>query len=205
MLNYWDNNVVKKLETDWNRLSDKGMEHMFSLAEGLGDSFIDLGCGYGRFLEFLKKNHTDLEYFGYDSSISMITLAMQRNPGYSFSVADITAPLYQWMLVNHYVDVVVCNEVLIHLPIVQQPFLLRNIGRVNFEHLLLSIQYGDKIREEIVSLENQQFHNIVQNKNVFVESLIREVGGIESISETSFHLIGDVWRLNIHAKRIQDT
>ena len=45
--------------------------------DGNGFSVADIGCGYGKFIEFLDKNFKDYTYFGYDLSEKMIIEAIR--------------------------------------------------------------------------------------------------------------------------------
>jgi trans-aconitate methyltransferase len=42
-----------------------------------GFTVADIGCGYGKFVEFLDKNFEDYTYFGYDLSEKMISEAIK--------------------------------------------------------------------------------------------------------------------------------
>lgn len=64
---------------DWN--SEEGQHLRFkalsSFLPAAGFSIIDLGCGYGSYLDYLSKNHGDFRYTGVDISSEMIDRALE--------------------------------------------------------------------------------------------------------------------------------
>jgi len=51
-----------------------------------GNKILDLGCGNGRFYQFLKDK--DIDYIGIDSSLRLIEKAKERYPDVDFRAAD---------------------------------------------------------------------------------------------------------------------
>lgn len=67
------------------------------MAELMGDapgSLLDIGCGYGGFLEYLHEQKINVDYTGVDISPQMIEAAKARHDDAAFEVVDIlnTAP-----------------------------------------------------------------------------------------------------------------
>jgi SAM-dependent methyltransferase len=54
-----------------------------------GDRVLDLGCGFGDFLDHCRSRGLDLDYVGIDINPDLIALARQRHPGVAFEVRDI--------------------------------------------------------------------------------------------------------------------
>lgn len=52
-------------------------------------NILDVGCGFGYFLSFLKKKKRNVKYVGVDINSDFIEIAKRRNPNYIFKVADI--------------------------------------------------------------------------------------------------------------------
>jgi len=52
----------------------------------LGEKILDLGCGNGRYFEYLKEKKVN--YFGIDNSTGLIEIAKSRYPGVNFQTAD---------------------------------------------------------------------------------------------------------------------
>jgi len=77
----------------------------------IGDRLLDAACGSGRLLDdFQDKN---IEYFGVDNSIELITCAKKNYPGKNFQVDDL---LLLDKVENNYFDWVFCIAALHHLP-----------------------------------------------------------------------------------------
>jgi len=74
---------------DFSRTREKPWEEIEFLFNDYlipGERVLDLGCGNGRYFEFLKKGNID--YFGVDSSEKLIEIAKKRNPKARFQTAD---------------------------------------------------------------------------------------------------------------------
>lgn len=68
---------------DWNSADGQRLrfEQLTRLFSGEDFSVVDLGCGYGAFLDYLLEQQIPCEYHGYDLSESMIETARSRHPG----------------------------------------------------------------------------------------------------------------------------
>jgi SAM-dependent methyltransferase len=88
--NYYSDKIKKHGATpkgvDWN-----GEEGQFTRFEKLSKiiktdspTVNDVGCGYGKYLEYLIKNYTKFQYRGYDLSNEMIKKASNQYPNYKF-------------------------------------------------------------------------------------------------------------------------
>jgi SAM-dependent methyltransferase len=92
---------------DWPNLPDvhKRFKVMLGITDTLkGKRLLDLGCGYGLLVDYLKEHQIPLEYHGIDLSPLMVEEARKRHPGYCFGAQDILAqPLteeYDFILMN---------------------------------------------------------------------------------------------------------
>ena len=54
-----------------------------------GDSILDLGCGFGDFINYLGRHNISVDYTGYDINPSLIKIAQSRFPDKVFAVKDI--------------------------------------------------------------------------------------------------------------------
>jgi SAM-dependent methyltransferase len=101
------------LGVDWPKQEDLNVRFniMTSLTKILKNeekfSLLDLGCGVGLFVDYLKKTdkYKSVNYFGVDISSEMIKQAMQLHPKDSFEVRDIlTTPIqdssYEFVIMN---------------------------------------------------------------------------------------------------------
>lgn len=75
-----------------------------------GDKVLDLGCGNGRFFEFLKDK--DINYIGVDFSERLIEIAKKKYPKVKFQVADALNLPFP----NNYFDKIYSIAVLHHIP-----------------------------------------------------------------------------------------
>ncbi len=82
---------------DWPNFEDlqtryKVMVDLFNFKSAKDNfSVLDLGCGYGEIIEFLKKNNLEnkIDYYGIDLSEKMIESAKKKYPGKNFKCQDI--------------------------------------------------------------------------------------------------------------------
>jgi len=125
-INDWDAKYVKKAERSWGRKFPKYTKDIFNFALDNGDSWIDLGCGFGRFLKFLLARREEPDYVGYDSSPTMIKRIHELYPDYSIRIflRNITKH------VPPFKDVVVSSAVFIHLNQKDQQQILNNISKM---------------------------------------------------------------------------
>lgn len=185
--NVWTKKVANRLNEDWSSRKDSKAFDTFELACSLGNDFLDVGCGTGRFKDFIEKTHPEKtsKYIGLDSSEAMLKIAKDKYPNEKFFVCDITKP-YCWKA-----DIVLCCEVLIHQNLEQQYDTLKNIMKAARKHIVLTTQCSDTPRIHTVKLEDQSFTNTVQNYQFFLEVLKSVVGNVVIYSISS-HLIDDI-------------
>ena len=74
-------------------------------------SVVDIGCGEGMVIEFLRNEIPSFDYEGIDLREDSILEARRRNPGFKFRVADFLETQPPEMPA----DLVICLEVLEHL------------------------------------------------------------------------------------------
>lgn len=96
---------------------------MFDFVIKSGRSYLDLACGFGRFLHYLDERVDEPDYIGYDSSQDMIDRLKERFPDYLPRVflRDITQPI------THPQESVLASAVFIHIPIKCQDKILENL------------------------------------------------------------------------------
>jgi len=190
MLNLWSDKVVSRLEHDWNSKNQPGVEETFSMTARLGNSFLDVGCGYGRFYAFLLEKGDKFSYIGYDSSEAMIDKAeAMYNNSDCFILHDVTKPFI------HSMDVVLCNELFIHLLPEVQEKVLGNINSTKSKAIVISIQIkDDKDIIEEHPLEGESFINVIQNESTFIKTIADSIQGIRSISIHRYKLNRKVYK-----------
>ena len=110
-------------------------------------TILDVGCGAGHYLVSLDNMlRVPFSYYGIDSTAHYIQLAQKafirdvnKNPlrkSYTFEVGDI----FNLNLTDNYADVVMCNNVLLHLPSIEKP--IRELWRVARRFLVLRTLIG---------------------------------------------------------------
>jgi len=101
------------------------------------DTLLDVGCGAGHYLRSLQREiQVDFSYTGADATAEYIRRAREAFPPTeaTFAIADI----YKLPFADKSFDIVMCNNVLLHLPSVKQPLdeLIRVAKRKLFIRLL---------------------------------------------------------------------
>ena len=127
MLNDWNAEYVNKAESSWGKKRPKYTLDMFNFAIKSGTSWLDLGCGFGRFLKFLLESIEYPDYIGCDSSKHMIKRMNDLHPDYFLRVfhRDITT------YIPPVKEVVVSSAVFIHLNKADQVKILNNILKMD--------------------------------------------------------------------------
>src|SRR3990172_10932681 len=102
----------------------------------------DLGCGNGRFLDFLQKHLVKFQYLGIDGNLELLKIARQRflqnGPQQVKDISFLQKNIFvykNWLPVVHQkygnFDVIVCFAVLHHIPGYQNRFLqLQNLAEL---------------------------------------------------------------------------
>ena len=134
-LNVWDEEQVHRAKTTWGHKFPNYIMSMYEFAVTHGKSYLDLGCGFGRFLQYLTSVIEEPNYIGYDSSQDMLNELIDTFPHYSSRVfhRNITNPILNEQ------DVILCGAVLIHLPLEDQNVILSNIRDVSPSAIVFDI------------------------------------------------------------------
>lgn len=122
-INNWSEKEANRALERWGHKTPPYTVDAFEFViEGI-KSWLDLGCGFGRFFDYLEYHSTDPDYIGYDSSDAMLELFKEKFPAYAPRVftRDITAPI------NNAQEGILCNAVLIHLKLEDQKKILDNV------------------------------------------------------------------------------
>ena len=112
--------LLKKTKQDYDKIAQEfsatrwriweETEFLFNDYVMPGDKVLDLGCGNGRFFEFLKDK--DVNYIGVDFSEKLIEFAKKKYPKIKFQVADALNLPFP----NNYFDKIYSIAVLHHIP-----------------------------------------------------------------------------------------
>lgn len=88
----------------------------------IGGSYLDLACGFGRFLHYLLEKVSEPNYIGYDSSDAMILRLRERFPGFDHCTfqRNITAEI------KHPQESIIASAVFIHITREDQQKILEN-------------------------------------------------------------------------------
>ena len=88
--NYYSDKLVKygasPKGVDWNNEESQlvRFKQLSKIIKTDGAIVNDIGCGYGKYAEYLVKNHKTIQYMGYDLSIEMIKEALKQFPNNKF-------------------------------------------------------------------------------------------------------------------------
>jgi ubiquinone/menaquinone biosynthesis C-methylase UbiE len=138
---------------------------------------LDVGCGVGHYLRSLK-NQIDVPfgYLGVDPTRNYIDRAKDVFHGSSvdFAIMDI----YDLQLRDNYADIVMCNNVLLHLPSIQIP--IQELLRVSKKYVIIRTLIGEnsfRIKQvekpEIYNRNGEPLH--YHYFNIYAESYIRNI------------------------------
>lgn len=152
MLNNWNAKEVKRAETTWGHKFPQYTEDMYDFALANGKSYLDLGCGFGRFLQWLTENIDDPNYIGYDSSESMISRILERFPEYVLQILNHNVTDQ----ITHTQDVIVSSAVFIHITLDDQQRILNNILKLNLLPKAITFDINSPNENEIDRLKIKQ-------------------------------------------------
>jgi 2-polyprenyl-3-methyl-5-hydroxy-6-metoxy-1,4-benzoquinol methylase len=135
---YKSKNIIQKM------LINKFLYNIFrliSLTEA--ESILDLGCGEGFVIRYLRNHNNNLRFEGLDINEEAINIAKKLNPDVNFVICNLYKPQYN----ENSFDLVMLTEVLEHL---EDPEKVMNvIEKISNKHFILSVPW-----EPIFSIGN---------------------------------------------------
>ena len=155
MLNDWNEREATRAETTWGDSLPQYTKDMFNFAMASGRSYLDLACGFGRFLKFLDTNIEEPNYIGYDSSEAMLGKLRKHFPEFTIStfLRSITDPI------THPQESIIASAVFIHLTLEDQQKILTNILALRPPPKAITFDINCPCETEIDRLKNKQtFH-----------------------------------------------
>ena len=157
-------------------------KHLAGLAKA-DDLILDVGCGAGHYLRSLLNGlPTPFAYHGVDATANYIALAKEAWQGVEsdklLSAQFQQGDIFNIDLKDAYADVVMCNNVLLHLPSVEQP--IKELVRVSKKYTVIRALIGDnsfRIKQVMEPEEYDQAGDPVNffYYNIYSESYIRAV------------------------------
>lgn len=168
-----------------------------------GDKLIDIGCGAGHYLKSLVNTIViPFNYLGVDATDYYVKLG---NKAWSSQIEDTscleTADFKQGDIFNipvqaNEADVVMCNNVLLHLPSVEKP--INELIRISKKYIIIRMllgentfrikqSYAPEVYDENGEPENFNFHNIYSEK--YISDLLKNNDSVASfrfINDTDF-------------------
>ncbi len=169
---------VQESEEFWDRFTASASLHpanlyrytlisdMIAQLEGPKDSIMDLGCGNGVLLAHLRDRGLGRELMGFDGSSAIIERNRQRMTFAKFAQADLQAP--ERFPRQAPADVVVCSEVVEHMPDYLPTFRIAYACLRPGGHFILTTQGGKRRRHDVELLGHLRHYDI--------NELAREVG-----------------------------
>lgn len=111
------------------------------VAEHSPHHLLDLGCGNGEIIRYLKKHHPSYHFVGIDRDSQALQRARQINSTEEFHLLDVNhlEPLQERRF-----DLLLLLEVLEHLPEPEKT--LREISRLNFQGIIISVPWEPLFR-----------------------------------------------------------
>lgn len=179
-INNWNESVVQRAIKEWGNSYPKYLLSAYQYACKHGNNYLDIGCGFGRFLNHLMQYKEETyNYIGYDSSKAMLEKIRKKINSDNHAIVylkDITKPF------EHTADFIMCSAVLIHLSPDDQIKVLQNIANAKPKHTIFdfNVERRKNNIERTISLSNKPFRMtwnnktwcISQVKKVFNESAI---------------------------------
>lgn len=168
-------------------------KHLARIAKP-GDTILDVGCGAGHYLRSLVNSLPHpFGYYGVDATPGYIALARKAWADFSdkklMSAQFQVSNIYDIKLDAAYADIVMCNNVLLHLPSIEQP--LKELVRVAKKYVVLRTFVGTQsfrikqvVEPEIYGAdgepENYFYYNIYSEN--YVRSVLSALPGVAQIS-----------------------
>lgn len=155
MINDWNAQEVKNAELRWGNKRPPFFLDMLDFALSNGNSFLELGCGFGRTLQYLIEQQEEPNYIGYDSSPAMIDRITENFPYYSARIfqRDITTPF------GHKQDIIFSLAVFIHITLNDQIKVLQQIKKAKPKAFTFDINCAS----EQYLLRADHFENIIMS------------------------------------------
>jgi len=138
-----------------------------------GKSVLDIGCGIGHLLHFVKEG---IDYVGADTSPAMIRVAKSFTPNGIFRIGDI----YDLSPFDMF-DTVLCQSVLIHLPKIKIP--IQEMWNHARRAIVFSIPIGgikvvrplDRYGDKLILMHTETWENI--------EAIIKTLDGVKDVEK----------------------
>lgn len=131
--------LIKSTKNSKYSIKKQNYFYLTSLVNLKPDNFIlDIGCGNGQFLKFLKENgdYKYCQYFGLDLSEKQINNALENNKQYASNFTFFSKDMHEFFMAEPYADV--C-------------YFIESIGyATNLDLLLKSVSTGIKIGGKVV-------------------------------------------------------
>jgi len=192
LLNDWNKVEVNRAENTWGHTLKQYSLDMFdfliSTEIGQSKTFLDLGCGFGRFYEYIEDKVPELNYIGYDSSPSMLDRIRERFPELEIRtfLRNITAPI------SHRQNSVLCSAVMIHISEQDQVKVLNNIKDINPQLFTFDTNYQPSLQktfvERYIKLTESNFRMSWQSTSTMQTLLCSIFGNAYSISFKHYNL-----------------
>lgn len=133
-LNDWNELEVVHAADTWGMKFPQYTQDMFDFVIENGKSYLDLGCGFGRFLHYLLERNDEPNYIGYDSSDAMILRLRDSFPEFSHCTfqRNITAEI------RHFQESVLVSAVFIHITRESQQKILENLLKAHPKPLAIT-------------------------------------------------------------------
>jgi len=160
-------------------------------------SLLDVGCGHSYFFEYVKDKN--VYYTGLDTSVKMLKTAKDKHPEATVLFGDIFdlsgyAPR----------DIVVCIDVLIHLPEIEKP--IKNLWKTTKKLLIFTLKLSKDKPQIRINKTNRTVKGVVKfPKDKFliirwdtindIENILSKLDNVESIQHFPYDVRTEIFVL----------
>lgn len=176
--------------------SSKAIAQMIAKWAASGDVIVDVGCGCGHYLVSLSRQLScPFSYYGFDACPYYVSLARKAFPREGslgpccgkaiFAKGDV----YHLPLSGRFADIVMCNNLLLHLPSIERP--MKELWRVTKRLLIIRTLIGkhsfrikqiNDPEEYDKNGEPEYYHFLNIYSESYIKSVLRTLQGVKKIS-----------------------
>jgi trans-aconitate methyltransferase len=199
-VNDWNEFQADRQYNMWSKRYTNYICDLYEFAVEGGNTWLDLGCGFGRFLKYLLERRPDADYIGYDSSPFMLEKLKGHFPDYAYRVfeRDITDEP------THLAESVVCCSVFIHLDQASQSKILDNLASLSvytksIAFDIYALQEGHK-KDFVERFSKHNFRMTYQSHHVMTEIVRRRFPDFD-LTTSFFTFANNQCRVNYKLSR----
>lgn len=197
---FWDKIFRNKIFNFTNdKITDKKYSEIIKVVKKIGGKMLDVGIGSGSFeRKILKRKIENLSFYGVDISKVSIDEVIKNIPG-----TFVNSSIYKIPFKSNFFDIVICLEVLEHIPPSKVFAALKEIRRICREGglLVVSVPLNEELEKLIKTSQNPSGHVRVYSPNLIKSEL--EISGFQIFKIKFFYAFDSLYFLkNLIAKTL---